>query len=102
MTYEEWFEGHKVPKDFEMPEKEGYDYDKIIWCNSLESPIRGHLGLSIQAAIPDSYTGNEAATEELQFYNMAGIFCQIPPADGRSAVGHVPWAVKRQRVGVTE
>ncbi len=90
-----------VPDDLYLPEKEGYEYGKITWCNTLKAPIRGYVGLSIEATIPESWTGNEAATEEMQFYNMAGIFCKIPPSLGRRALPHVPLAAKRQRVDVS-
>ena len=87
-------------KELRLPEKEGYDVNKITWCNSQDFDMMsslGHLGLTFDQMIPDSYMGNEPATDDMPFYNMAGIFCKIPTAVKRCAPVHVPLITKRSR-----
>ena len=92
-------EGYDTPRNLCLPGKEGYDMDKITWCNSQPSSVTslGHLGLHFELAIPDSHMGNEPARKDMQFYNMAGIFCKISPAFERCATVHVPVISKRSR-----
>ena len=83
-----------------LPEKEGYDVNKITWCNSQDRdmmPNLGHLGLTFKREIPESNMGNEPATDDMPFYNMAGIFCKIRTAVERCDPLHVPVITKRSR-----
>ena len=72
------------PRDFMIQEKPGSEADKIIWCNE-HLPDLGHKGSNMTVSLKDTWTGNEAATEDLAFYNFAGVFVEIPSLSERKA-----------------
>lgn len=83
-----WYhsEYRNIPRDFYIPEKAGYEYGKIRWCNSY-AKVPTNVGSSITTSLgEDTYLGNESATEEVNFYNSAGIFIRIPPASSATRI----------------
>lgn len=81
-----WYESEcrTVPPSFYVPEKPGYEYSKILWCNGYAN-IPTQVGSSWETCLgADTYLGNEAASEEMEFYNSAGIFIEIPKAEDRA------------------
>lgn len=76
----------EIPSEFYVPEKPGYEQENILWCNGYAStPFQ--VGSTWETCVGEwTWMGNHAATEELQFYNSAGIFVRIPRAVDRDAV----------------